>query len=75
MDADDVSSASRFEKQVDFLIENPEISGLSVQDVIEISCSGDELFYKSMSKSHDEMFDNIIKKCPFNHPSVMFNIF
>ncbi|MEZ8239318.1 glycosyltransferase [Vibrio splendidus] len=73
MDADDVSSASRFEKQVDFLIENPEISVVG-SDVIEISCSGDELFYKRMSKSHDEMFDNIIKKCPFNHPSVMFNI-
>lgn len=73
MDADDISSITRFEKQVNFLLGNPEISVVG-SDVIEISELGIELFYKKMSKNHNDMFDNIIKKCPFNHPSVMFNI-
>ncbi len=73
MDADDISSVLRFEKQVDFLIDNPDISVVG-SDVIEISEQGDELFYKKMSESHNEIFNNVIKKCPFNHPSVMFNI-
>jgi len=71
MDADDISHELRFEKQVAFLLENSEISVVG-SDVLEVSDDGVELFYKKMDSKHAEMLKNIIKKCPFNHPSVMF---
>lgn len=73
MDADDISELNRFEKQVDFLSNHPEVSVVG-SDIIEISEKGDEIFYKKMDEEHDLIFKNIIKKCPFNHPSVMFKM-
>ncbi len=73
MDADDISSIDRFEKQIDFLTKNREIDVVG-SDVIEISDVGDDVFYKKMESSHDKLSKSIIKKCPFNHPSVMFRM-
>jgi len=73
MDADDVCSPFRFEKQVSFMRMNPEI-GIVGSDVIEIDEDGRELFYKRMPSTHDEIFKNIIKRCPFNHPSVLIDL-
>ncbi|WP_435235707.1 glycosyltransferase [Psychromonas sp. PT13] len=71
MDADDISSPERIETQLLFLLKNSEISVVG-SDMIEISELGVELFYKKMSATHDELLANIIKRCPLNHPSVMF---
>ncbi|WP_422766782.1 glycosyltransferase [Photobacterium leiognathi subsp. mandapamensis] len=71
MDADDICHRERFKKQVDYFDTYPDVDVLG-SDVCEISSSGDEIFYKSMLPSHSEIKKNIIKKCPFNHPSVMF---
>lgn len=71
MDSDDISEPRRLEKQVDFLDRNPNISVVG-SDVIEINSNGEEKFYKKMDCCHDDMSKKIIKKCPFNHPSVMF---
>lgn len=71
MDSDDISSLSRFEKQINFLNSNPDISVVG-SDVIEITDSGDEVYYKKMDCTHADIYENFIKKCPFNHPSVMF---
>lgn len=73
MDADDICHPDRFKKQVEFLINNPDISVVG-SDVQEISENGEDLFYKKMDASHDELARKIIKKCPFNHPSVMFRM-
>lgn len=73
MDADDISNENRFKKQVDFLLTHTDISVVG-SDVVEISDNGVELFYKKMDSNHADMFENIIKKCPFNHPTVMFRI-
>lgn len=73
MDADDISKPDRFKRQVEFLIDNPNVSVVG-SDVIEINSDGDELFYKSMCSSHDRLKSMIIRKCPFNHPSVMFRM-
>jgi glycosyltransferase involved in cell wall biosynthesis len=71
MDADDVCEPLRIEKQVNFLGINPEISVVGT-DLIEIDFDGVHLFYKSMAKTNEILVKNIIKKCPFNHPTVMF---
>ncbi|MEE3878774.1 glycosyltransferase [Vibrio sp. YYF0003] len=73
MDADDICLPERFFKQVDFLINNPTVAVVG-SDVLEISESGDELFHKKMDASHDIIKRKIIKRCPFNHPSVMFRM-
>ncbi|MEM5533001.1 glycosyltransferase [Pseudoalteromonas arctica] len=71
MDADDISDLNRIETQVTFLNNNPDIDIVG-SDVIEISELEVEMFYKKMDSSHHMLAQNIIKKCPFNHPSVMF---
>ncbi|MCG9639513.1 glycosyltransferase [Vibrio sp. Isolate34] len=70
MDSDDISEVDRFQKQVSFLELNPEVDVLGT-DVWEISSSGEKKFYKSMDSNHKKLVNKIIKKCPFNHPSVM----
>lgn len=70
MDADDICFVDRFIKQLNFLNVNPDIDVVGT-DVIEISDSGHEIFHKKMDAKHDDLIRKIIKKCPFNHPSVM----
>lgn len=72
MDADDISFQSRIEKQVTTLDSSDcDVVGSSV---IEINDSGDFLFEKKMNADHADLIENIIKKCPFNHPTVIFRI-
>lgn len=73
MDADDICLPQRFDRQVEFLSRNSEVSVVG-SDVIEISEAGTELFLKKMDALHDDISKKIIKKCPFNHPSVMFRM-
>lgn len=73
MDADDVSEPNRFSEQVLFLKNNKNVSVVG-SDVIEISEDSVVIFEKKMDHSHELLRKNIIKKCPFNHPSVMFNM-
>jgi len=71
MDADDVCEPERIQKQVEFFDDYPEVSVVGT-DLIEIDSDGNHMFYKSMEKTHELLVKNIIKKCPFNHPTVMF---
>lgn len=73
MDADDISCLNRIQTQVDFLNDNKKIDVVG-SDVIEISETGQTIYYKKMDSKHDVLKRKIIKKCPFNHPSVMFRI-
>ncbi|CAK3684323.1 Glycosyltransferase [Vibrio crassostreae] len=73
MDADDISFPERIFEQVNFLKENLDVSVVGT-DSIEISDTGKELFNKKMSYNHDDIYSNIIKKCPFSHPTVMFRV-
>ncbi|MBY8189927.1 glycosyltransferase [Vibrio fluvialis] len=71
MDADDISLPDRLGKQVEFLENNKSVSILGT-DVTEINEDGNNLFYKKMFYTHEDILRNVIKKCPFNHPTVMF---
>lgn len=73
MDADDISCPSRFTQQVNYLELNNAVDVVGT-DVLEISELGHELFYKKMDSEHSIIEEKIIKRCPFNHPSVMFRI-
>lgn len=76
MDADDVCMKNRIAVQVNFLQNQQDISVVG-SDVMEIDESGNKLFYKRMESDHSTIITKLIKKCPFNHPTVMFrsNIF
>lgn len=73
MDADDICFLDRIHTQVDFL-ENNLLVDVVGTDLIEISNEGVELFHKKMKYYHNDILSNLIKKCPFNHPTVMFRI-
>ncbi|ADT85356.1 glycosyltransferase [Vibrio furnissii] len=73
MDADDISALDRFASQVDYLNHNVSVSVVG-SDVIEIDSEGREIFYKKMPIEQSVILKNIIKRCPLNHPSVMFNL-
>lgn len=73
MDADDICLVDRFKKQIDFLEANPGISVVG-SDCIEIDGSGVRLGYKKMAASDSILKRDIIKRCPFNHPSVMIRV-
>ncbi|EOW3939360.1 glycosyltransferase [Vibrio parahaemolyticus] len=73
MDSDDISDRSRFREQVDFLSQNRDIYVLGT-DVIEIDNENNPVHHKYMESNSDKIKNNIIKKCPVNHPSVMFRV-
>jgi len=72
MDTDDIATPDRFEKQISFLKENPNIdilgSWVSEFETDEnniISC-------RKLPESHNEIIDFSKKRNPINHPSVMY---
>lgn len=70
MDSDDISRLTRIEKQVNFLNENSDI------DVLGTSCrefgASFALEEKHLPRTHEELLDFSIFRCPFIHPTVMF---
>jgi hypothetical protein len=71
MDADDISLPSRIEEQVSLLDNNDGVDVVGT-DIIEFNeISGSE-FYKAMDTYHEKMLNRIIKRSPFNHPTVVF---
>lgn len=70
MDSDDISREKRIEKQVEFLNENLDI------DVVGTSCrefgASFALEEKHLPKSHEELINFSITRCPLIHPTVMF---
>lgn len=70
MDSDDISYYDRISKQVEFLINNPDI------DVVGTGCrefgGSFALEAKILPQTHEELLDFSVVRCPFIHPSVMF---
>lgn len=73
MDADDIALKERFKCQVDYLNTHNNV-GVVGSDVIEIDEQNNHIFYKKMKPDHLSLENNIIKRCPFNHPSVMIRL-
>ena len=71
MDADDISHPDRIKKQVNFLLQNPEIDLVGTW-AIEINENGEKVFEKKMPLSHEECYKFFMKRDPVVHASVMF---
>jgi glycosyltransferase involved in cell wall biosynthesis len=71
MDADDVSMSNRLVEQIIHIIK----TGAAVvgADCYEINWKGEKVFHKKMESSDENLKSNIIKRCPFVHPSVLFD--
>ncbi|WP_071547792.1 glycosyltransferase [Providencia rettgeri] len=72
MDADDICEPERFQKQIEYFHNHPDVAICGTQ-VIEFHEDG----YTQLKKipcSHAILSRYIIKRCPFNHPTVMFNL-
>jgi len=72
MDTDDICYPDRFEKQINFLKENPEISivGGVVQEFDETP--GDLQQFRKLPLTHNELYSFSKYRNPLSHPSVMF---
>ncbi len=72
MDADDVAKPQRFEKQVNFMAEHPDVDIVSAW-MEEFNESTDNVFsVKALPATHEEICKYLKKRNPFNHPTVMF---
>ncbi|MCC8069845.1 MAG: glycosyltransferase [Ruminococcus sp.] len=72
MDTDDIAKPERFEKQIAFLEEHPEIDALSCWiDEFEDNVTNIKSTRK-LPESPNELFEYAKKRCPLNHPSVVF---
>lgn len=71
MDADDIAHPSRFQMQIDFMIQNPHISvcGSSVTEFIN---EGELLLERQVPESHSEIVQYSKRRNPLNHPTVVF---
>jgi glycosyltransferase involved in cell wall biosynthesis len=72
MDADDISMPERFEKQRNYLIENPEITVLGSW-YEEIDEAGKHLSYRKLPTEHEALRKRYYTRTPFAHSSVMFH--
>lgn len=72
MDADDISVSDRFEQQIGFLKDNPEISIVGGQ-ISEFIYDTENVVGKRQVPCQDNELSQYIKtRCPFNHMTVMF---
>lgn len=71
LDCGDICHPERFEKQVAFLIQNPEIDLLGTWCRFEESSTRKGYLYKTKTE-HNEILKQMHYKCSFIHPTVMF---
>ncbi|AJB49854.1 glycosyltransferase [Acinetobacter nosocomialis] len=72
MDTDDICTSDRFEKQLAFIEQNPDVVLFSSQ-VIEFNQDiTDANVIKSVPLTHDEIKKFAQKRCPFNHMTVVY---
>lgn len=72
MDADDIALPTRFQKQRQFLETHPQIMLLGTA-VYLIDDSGKQIGLKRHPSDHDHLRAQILKYCPFIHPTWMFH--
>lgn len=70
MDCDDISHPERFQRQIKFFKENPDVAILGTQAVV-INQNGEVIGYKKVPKSHDEIYKEFGVLHPMIHPSCM----
>lgn len=71
MDADDISLPERFEKQITYMENHPQIECLGTW-AIEIGSEGDDFFKKKMPETHEDCRKLFMIRDCMIHPTVMF---
>jgi glycosyltransferase involved in cell wall biosynthesis len=72
MDSDDINDECRFEKQIDFLINNPEVDIVGAY-IAEFFNSPNNIEYiRTTPTSHEDVIKMAKRRNPMNHVSVMF---
>ena len=72
MDTDDISKPERFSKQISYLNEHPEVDVLGAW-IEEFSDSPDSIrSVRRVPESNEQIYAFGKKRCPLNHPVVMF---
>lgn len=72
MDSDDISKPNRFFKQINFLQLNPHIDILSSWIDEFIDLPENIVSSRKLPEYHNEIFEYAKKRCPVNHPTVVF---
>lgn len=72
MDTDDIATPDRFEKQINFLKANPQVSVLG-SNISEFNLQPNDLKRKRvLPEKHSEIYKFAKFRCPINHPTVVF---
>lgn len=71
MDADDISLPNRIQSQVNYLDSNKSVDVLGA-GCIEFSSTRSDIYLKVLPVEDHILKRDIIRRCPFIHPSVMF---
>lgn len=71
MDADDICDLCRFERQIEYLEEHPDIECLGTF-AVEINSKGEEYYRKQMPVTHEECKELFRKRDCMIHPTVMY---
>ncbi len=72
MDTDDICKADRFEKQIQFIKENPDIVLFGGQILEFDQTPNDSTVIKSVPSTHVDIKKFAQKRCPFNHMTVAY---
>lgn len=72
IDTDDIAYPNRFEKQVKFMNEHPEIDACSAWIDEFIGSKENVVSTKKLPETNDEIIKYAKHRCPLNHPVVMF---
>jgi glycosyltransferase involved in cell wall biosynthesis len=72
MDTDDISVPNRFESQLEFMQNNPDVDIVG-GNIAEFIGSPDQIVqYRVVYSTHDEIVNDITNRSPMNHVTVMF---
>lgn len=72
MDTDDISNPNRFEKQVKYMTEHPEIDACSSWIDEFIDSTDNIISTKKLPETNEEIINYAKHRSPLNHPAVMF---
>lgn len=72
MDTDDIATADRFEKQIQYFKKHPDTDILGGQIEEFYDAIGDIDSQRKLPVEHKDIVNFAKSRCPFNHPSVMY---
>lgn len=72
MDTDDISKSDRFEKQIGYMTQHPNVSVCSAWIDEFVDSPNDIKSVRKLPETHEEIIAYSKKRCPINHPVAVF---